>query len=211
MTAEADICNLALYRLRQKQRVAAVPDTNTQTGRDCTFLYPVVRDRLLAGYPWNWATRVQALALDTEAPPPGWLYAYAYPVGCLKLRAITDAAGSRVWREDFESGRVFRRPRIPYELGSNSAGERVILTDVAEAYGVMVWRITHPDQFGPLFGDFLAWALAADLMGALNVDRAVVQTVMAALPVAQNAARAHAGNERQQDPPQDSPSITCRD
>ena len=100
MTAEIDLCNLALSAIGTRSTVAAFTE-NSVEAEQCALHYPNVRDELLRVHPWNFARRQAALAVFKAAigtpenplgamaqPPLPWAYAYGYPGDCLRARLI---------------------------------------------------------------------------------------------------------------------------
>ena len=55
---DVDICNLALYRVGQRQPISALDD-GSLGAQLCSLMYPIARDGLLTKAQWRFAT-VQA-------------------------------------------------------------------------------------------------------------------------------------------------------
>lgn len=213
MAGAVDIANLALGRIGHSKRLAALTDPGL-AAECCASLYPVVRDRLLQQYDWQWAETCVALAVST-ASVPGWRYAYAYPERCLRLTAVCDAAGARlytrpiVWRD----GRQYvYPPNEPYRVFHSGDDEdsAVITTDVVEAYAVYVRRVEVVDRYPPLFYDAVAWALAMELSLVLETDPKLATFAQQMAQSTLMDAAAASANESLDDPEPDSPSIRAR-
>jgi hypothetical protein len=82
--SEVDICNGALLSFGDV-RITALNEASTQA-RACNVWYPLIRDKLLASHPWNFAmTRADISAQVSPAPPFGWSCAYNLPADCLRV------------------------------------------------------------------------------------------------------------------------------
>jgi hypothetical protein len=64
-------------------------------------MYDIVRDAILAAYPWNFAVKRAILAPDADAPAWGWDYAYTMPTDFLSLVRIEDNPDY-----EFEGGKI---------------------------------------------------------------------------------------------------------
>ncbi len=206
--SEVVFVNLALTRLRVKQRLANL--TDTEIGRTAAEVYPEVRDRLLAAYNWGFARRTEALALASGAAPVGWAYQYALPTDCLIVRRVIDEGGSRyVGRAFYPDDYNLMVPQYPWQI-ANTASGRVLVTDVESAYAIMTWRVKDTGQYSPGFRDALSWWLAAELAPGLNVDDDVSARVERWAPQAAAVAFAQDGNQMLGDPAPESPTVRVR-
>lgn len=119
---------------------------NSPEANACRRFYEDARDELLQGFPWPFATTTATLALVETDPTTEWLYAYAYPTGCLKFGRILgdlrlEAANTRV----------------PYVLRA----DRIIYTDRIDAVGEYVTQVTDTTEFSPAFAKALSLLLAS--------------------------------------------------
>lgn len=217
MPSEVEICNLALYRTGSTVRITSLNETveRTDAVRQAGFLYPLVRDQLLATAPWGFARKSVALATVTDTTFPGWGYVYEYPSDCIQAAAVCDSGGQRssVYWNDWcgFGGPTINIPKVPYQVGSRaSGGSNVIMTDLPSAYLFYLFRQTITNTFTPLFTDALAWKLGAELgmAGQLNPER--VNRCLQMYEPTLMRAMAQMMNEAQQDPERDSPSIQAR-
>jgi hypothetical protein len=147
MPSIIEICNIALSNLGAGTINAL--DEASQEGRQCNLRYAIARDSALRAYPWNFATKIIALATSTETIP-GWTYVYAYPSDCLQAR--------KVFSE------VYNDPANPvvYRVLETATG-KVIVCNISEAHLEYTAKITNPAEYDPQFIEALAWKLAMDL------------------------------------------------
>lgn len=139
-TSETEICNLALSRLGQRQRIYG----GSTVADECALHYPLCRDATLRAHPWNFAIRRATLAQDATTPNHEFDYRHALPTDCLKvIRTSWEAEGF-------------------YDTEYRIEG-RFLLCNEATAKIEYVARITDPAQFDELFTDVLAQRLAAEL------------------------------------------------
>lgn len=155
-TAEAQVCNLALGLVGQRQTIDSL-DEQTEEARACKLFFPHVRTLLFEAFDWSFATSRAVLALTTEARN-GWAYCYQEPTGCL--------APSYLW-----AGEVNPPPerRIPFERELRDAADgHLILTDLAQAELVFV-RAVSVALWPASFVDAVAGELAVRLALTLPV------------------------------------------
>jgi hypothetical protein len=149
--SEVAICNLALQEIGRGMLISAL-DENTQAARVCRLRYPYVRDAVLRGYDWNFASARAALVANVTAPSFGFANAFDLPTDpyCLRVRAIHGGEG-----EDWKVER------------------QQILTDMGAPLHILYTaRITDPAQFDPLFVSALASRIAADIAVSLSESTA---------------------------------------
>lgn len=151
------ICNAALSLVGEKQITNATLSDDTEAERQCTLLYPILRDKLLRSHPWNFAEkRVQVAAL-TETPDFEFNYYYNLPSDCLRLLRL------------FESDEMYR-----------VEANRRIATDASPCRIVYTARVTDPAQFDPGFTHSLIYSLAAHLAMVLSDNRSLAAELRAA-------------------------------
>ncbi len=103
VTSPADMINLTLRRIGYNGRVGNLFD-GSKAAKAALDLYGQTRDELLRQGEWDFAEVTAALTLLKQAPPGGyipgftpwstaypplpWLFEYARPSDCLKVRAV---------------------------------------------------------------------------------------------------------------------------
>ena len=156
MSSAVDICNLALSHLGDEAEVIAiVPPDGTIQAAHCGRFYPMARDVLLEMHPWTFATARASLAVQPDAPPSEWAYAYALPNNCLKPRAIYMPAAAQDGRGE------------DYIVETDADGDGVVYTNVAEAVMRFTYRQADTTKFTPGFVTALSRLLAAYLAGPI--------------------------------------------
>jgi hypothetical protein len=87
MASKTAIANRALSKLGET-RVSNVDTDNTKPAKVIRFMYDIVRDAMLAAYPWNFAIKRVQIAADASAPAWGYTKQYTLPVDFLALLEI---------------------------------------------------------------------------------------------------------------------------
>ncbi|MDR2098903.1 MAG: hypothetical protein LBO78_02660 [Rickettsiales bacterium] len=139
-----DLCSKALHKIGASEIVSfdeATPEAEMASG-----FYPSLKARLLAAFPWSFATVEARLSRLAEKGGSGYAFAFALPNGF--LRAVRIA------------------PSVPYKIMGgrllSNAGELALLyvADVPE------------ENFSPAFASALVYALAAEFSTSLLNDAA---------------------------------------
>lgn len=176
-----DVCNRALSEIGTQKTIQSLDDA-TPAATQCKLWYDNQRQGLLRAAPWGFARRQLALTLlgkqsDATSPFP-WIFKYAYPADCLKMRYVLQTpfnfvAPPQVWVG--EPGPVWWRPsrtnRYIVAMDQDpdtGAQQKVILSNVCAAIGVYTTDLTDPDLFDPLFETALTNALAYKLVIPLS-------------------------------------------
>lgn len=216
MASEVDIANISLYRCGSSIRITTLNENveRTEAVRQAAFWYPICRDRLLQSAPWNFARKCVALALDETITYPGWQFVYQYPEDCLQAAAVCDEGGLRTpswlsWWGWQDSDTMMTIPKAPFEIQSNG-DQRVIVTDVEDAFLFYVFRQRQTAVYSPLFVDAFGWDMASEIAGGLQCDAKRIQTAMFMKGQSWQAAAAQMMNEARPDSAPDSPSIQVR-
>jgi hypothetical protein len=233
MASDLTIFNQALSRIGIDQFVGD-PNETSKGGSMYRLWYQTCVEACLRDFPWNFATRLIALAPLTITVPPGWLYAYGYPIDCLMARTVCNAAGARStfngpdlcvgqavpWAEvdqGIPGYPIVARPTVPFAVmsvaTSPTAVSRVIVTDMPSAYLVYTANRDDPNLFDAGFTDALAWKLASEIAGPFLGAPAGQQVAQMSGKYYANAvqnARAQTLNESGADIRPDSPAVSCR-
>jgi hypothetical protein len=184
----ADAANIALVRMGYaKGRVGNLYDGSAAAKRFLD-IYVQARDNLLISRDWDFAERNIALTLLKQAPaggyippilwnpatnpPIGWLFEYAYPADCLKIRIVK---AQPLFVPNFD-------PQPNQAVDSNDSNYnppvRVVLSNVANAVMTYTGQVTDPTtwdvEFVELFATELAKVAAVALVG-LEGAKAMMQ------------------------------------
>jgi hypothetical protein len=65
-------------------------EDETREAEVCAIHYPIVRDALLAEYPWRFCHAMRSLNQMVDTPLANWAYAYTLPDDCVVVRGVTD-------------------------------------------------------------------------------------------------------------------------
>lgn len=195
MTSQIDICNRALSAIGTRSSIASLTEGSAEATL-CALHYDNTRTSVLRTHTWSFAKRQTALALigaasGTPENPLGagilsidpWLYYYAYPVNCLRVRSIYNPV---------YAGSGAKVPVIPYEIASTlDAAQndiKIIMTNQPQVVLIYTTDIVNPDLWDQTFADAMVASLASDLAIPLTGDKSIatamsqsaVQTIAAA-------------------------------
>lgn len=156
MISAIGICNLGLNHIK-KREIQSFEDSSEEA-RKCKLVYELTRDELLRSFPWNFATKIERLAMFNERVV-GWDFLYAYPQSCLKVRKIYN---DRTVNVDTADTNNFQR------MTANNS--QAIATNVNEAWCEFTFRVIDPNQYDASFVDSFSYRLAAKLCNSLTGD-----------------------------------------
>ena len=165
---------MALSNIRAGS-INSLNETSLQA-QQCKLKYPFFRDMLLRDVPWNFAHKVDALALLTD-DLFNWVYAYQYPSDCLYINKLIlnfeefGDTGDGVTRtrhiEDTYTPDLGRQ--VKYEI-QNVDNNRVIAANEPELRVSYRKKVTDPNLFDSLFTltfvQLLTSELAIPIVGA---------------------------------------------
>lgn len=169
-----EVCNLALDAVGYPAALGDIYE-GTKAGRIALRLYAQTRDELLREKDWGFARQDVALTLlktapvggfgaaqwTSAAPPPPWIYEYAYPEPAVKVRALRRAP---IFMPEFDpKPHVFSVANDPTVSPS-----KVILANLAGAIAVCTGQVTDMTQWEPLFVAALVERLARKFAEALS-------------------------------------------
>jgi hypothetical protein len=148
MTDEVQICNLALQKLGEDNRITSLGD-NTKAARELSVAYEPMRDAELRRHPWKFALRRADLAALAAAPDPSvYDYQYLLPADFLKLLDLPD------YKTPYPTAQE------QYQFGAATVGT-VIETSLGSPLRIRyVAKITETQRFDPLFVQVLACSIA---------------------------------------------------
>lgn len=150
MASDIQICNMAIGALGSGKLIANFTEKSDEA-RACNLHYDTARDKVLAEFPWPFASKYGALGLVATTPNDDWLYSYGYPSDCITAIKVVGAGRNPA-----------RNQEIPFEVG-NSGTSRIILTNQADAVLKYTARITNTGLFPPDFVKVLSLYLAAQI------------------------------------------------
>jgi hypothetical protein len=216
-TAAPDVVNRALDYLGV-EAIAEMSEGTTQARAAIRHYGPSVRD-LLRAAPWNFARKMRVLdlmydatAIPAPGPPPTdpaittiipWLYAYAYPQDCVRVRyipQISPVVTSQTPPMTGVSWNVQITGTQPAPFVVTTLFElNAILTNVQGAQLVYTSAMFDPQQWDSLFMTAVVALLAGRMALAVVPDKklamALRQTASAEAAGALNMARVADGNE----------------
>ncbi len=171
MSSVVEIANMALSRIGVSQRIDDLTEASLQA-EQCTTFYEHSRDFVLrADCDWGFATAYSVLARVEVNPSPEFLYAYAVPVDCLRIRRLVNKAFPVV---DFpycydQASVLWQRMQAQFRV-INGSSNRLIATNAEEVTLEYTLKIDNPELFDPVFVSALAWKLASNIAPALSRD-----------------------------------------
>lgn len=197
------ICNLALSHLGIGKEIEDLETDTSQEAEACRLFFTVAQDVTLRGFPWPFATKIEALDLVEEltADTDEWGYSYRYPSDCLKLRRVISGM-----RNDSPQSKV------PYDVGRDDTGQ-LVFCDETDAIMEYTYRETDPSKYPIDFIMALSYFLAHLIAPRLTKGdpfKLAQQNLQMHLLTLQKA-QADGYNERQPDLEVDSSFIRGRD
>lgn len=211
--SKTEICNLALAKIGKEQGIANLDTEQSKAARICRQLYPIALDWLLGDFEWSFATSVVKLASPSGDVPIGWGYQYALPADCLSALKVCDYSGARTWsRSSISLGdQVLAVPDFPFRvMRSASAGTRVIVTDLPEAYLIYTARIETVTDYSAQFVQALTWLLASELAMPMAVEPGLADRARQGFGIALSEAKNKDARIGVDDPRPESPSVQVR-
>jgi hypothetical protein len=173
MASIVQICNLALSRLGTRATIASLEEASTEA-RICKANYADCRDTLLRDFDWNFARRVETLALRVEAPPPGWAYTYSVPNRCARFRGIWSGPRPAGAPADWAIGSV---------ADSNGNDAVAIFTNQSEAAGWYTRIVENSELFSAGFVQALSWRLAETIALPITTKDSTAELIARRAPL----------------------------
>lgn len=191
---QTTIINLALSHIKKKN-VTSISDPSEEA-RKAALFYDIDRREALRACDWNFTGFDQKLDLiasvdDAAFDPnfntlqdqiPGWLYCYAAPPQCIRVRKVYSPA-----RIEMASPYLDRTLLERFENGQNQiewllqrcpkSNVMAIYTNVQFAWVKITKDITDESQFDDSFVKGFAWVLASSLCLPLTADKELQQIV----------------------------------
>ena len=217
MTSVTDICNQALLSIGAQAQVSRInPSDGSTEGDACSIFYTPKIQALHRVAHWNFArkqanlTQLKAAVINgvisTNPPPIPWLYEYAYPEDCLKVRYImpylnpADSFPVPLTTGIASYPILQNTGAVPFVVGTdldaNGSTIRVILTNAPQAMLVYTADYSqNPDLWDAHFQSAASTYLASWLVNALARNRDLWRDQMALVKDVVDAARVSDGNE----------------
>jgi len=184
--AVEDICNKALRRIGYPTPIGSIYEGSVAS-RAAIEIYVQARDELMESEDWQFARQEIGLKLLKTAPVGGygltpwtsiypllpWIYEYAYPSGCLRIRSVRPTP---VALPEWDPV-----PNIFTIANDSALGQKVVLSNLAGAVASFTALIDDPAQWSPepRFIEALIERLALRFQEALRSDPEAVKARMA--------------------------------
>ncbi|SFY21736.1 hypothetical protein [Azotobacter vinelandii] len=209
MSSVVEICNMALSRIGNSDRIDAL-DEDTAQAEQCSLFYETTRDFVLRDFHWGFATAFVSLAEVSANPDPEYPYAYAMPTDCLKARRIVGNVLPESFWPCVNEGwaRPVIKP-IPFRV-INGSSNSLIATTVTPATLEYTKKIESSELFDPVFVSAFAWRLAGQIAPSLSSNANIAQTCEAQYQAEIARAAADMLNEGVNDFTRESSFITGR-
>jgi hypothetical protein len=170
-------------------------DQVCEPARQANLFYDCVRKSTLRACDWRFATKKILLNLlgtveQAQLYPadlskqdyiPGWLYTYAYPAGCARLRKIFNAEMFYNITPFNDRSLADRSAKINLFEICRSPRTDVIAVgcNLPNVSAEITADITDESQFDDMFQDSISWGLAEELCIPLSCDMEMQQYVAA--------------------------------
>jgi hypothetical protein len=164
MASEVTICNLALSHIRGGS-INALTEASIQA-QQCKLLYPILRDMVLESAPWQFATKIESLALLTNTTVFNWMNSYQYPTDCLKIKRLilnwetVNRTDNQFYGTNIPV--VNTQAPVPYQI-VNVDGNRVIASNYSDLRIEYTTRVIDPNLFSNQYMLALSHLLASEL------------------------------------------------
>ena len=152
MASDTDMANRALYLLKAG-RITSITDGSPNAVK-VNDVFTEVRDDLLRGHNWNFASKWVKLAKSSTAPVFEFDNAFPLPADWIRTISVHD--------NDAGVGTVL------YRVGE-IAGQGAILTSVDELWLRYVYLVTDPNRMTADFRTAFSYALALAMPGIPNM------------------------------------------
>jgi hypothetical protein len=197
MTSPVDLCNMALGQIPARIQITGINPAsppNNVAATSASLYYQTQVDATFRSAHWNSARKQAGLTLLAAAPgtpenaanpslpvpPIPWLYEYAYPSDCLKIRflfPLPSAAATGQVPLMTGIGTTCRAPpetSLPFviDIDTDQDGNqiKVILTNAPRAQGVYTARIANPDLWDQALQNAVIGTLSAWLCMPVSGD-----------------------------------------
>ncbi len=146
MASEVDAYNLALSNIAAKAFVQSLTEDSNER-KYCSANFNTALETVLEDHDWGFASAYKYLALTINDAEGQWIYQYAYPSDCIKVREIM---------RDSDDEAV-----IPYKKDMNSGGTGMVIhTDKESAKLRYTKKVANPVLFTAKAFEALGWKLS---------------------------------------------------
>lgn len=172
MTSVVEICNLALGNIRAGS-INSLDEASVQA-QNCKLRYELLRDQLLRETTWQFARKIEPLALVTDEIFT-YAYTYRYPSDCLKIERLIglyeqNIAGGSFALSRFVDSQLMnvKQREIPYAIFSTGTA-KLIGTNDPDLRIDYTAKVSDPNLFSTNFimalGHLLASEIAIPIVG----------------------------------------------
>lgn len=221
MASQVDISNRALLSIGARATVSSIsPSDGSTQANACAILYTPTFEALARSAQWNCLRKQVTLSLLQAAPgtpenpsgttmatpPTPWLYAYAYPPDCLRMRSIVPSlpfsTGAGVPMTTLNNcagtnlnfgGQILYQ--VQYETDASGNPITVILTDQTQAQAIYTVNQPNPVIWDSQFQAAMVASLAAYLVPALSLNLSLMKAAIETAKGIIMDARVSDGNE----------------
>lgn len=174
-----EVVNEALARIGSDHAIGNIREASREA-QVALRVYAQTRDDILQERDWGFAERNTPLTLLKTAPVggyvpprvwtpasdpiPNWIYEYAYPADCIKIRSLRRTS-------PFPIPNFVPKPNV-YRIANDTAyspAQKVILCNLSGALLVYTGQVVDPTTWEPLFTETVIAALAERLAPALEM------------------------------------------
>lgn len=154
MPAVEDILNSALRRVGYPTPIGQIME-GSRAARVALDFYAQTRDALFSEFDWSFARQAVSLGNPIKTapvggyganpwnpatnPPPPWIFEYAYPDNCINVRSVRPVP--------ILIPEPMPRVNIFAQAFDNLLGQKVVLTNLANAQAVITARVTDPNEW----------------------------------------------------------------
>ncbi len=142
--SEVEIVNSGLVKIGES-RITSL-DQDTEAARVANVQYPILRDKLLREYRWNFSIKRETLALDATSPGFGFPHQFRLSVDCLRVLGVYD---------DTERLENYTSSRVQWKV-ENSNDELRLLTTESVTQVFYIARVTNVALFDSQFAEVLS-------------------------------------------------------
>jgi hypothetical protein len=138
---------------------------DTKNARLCNAVFESLRNEVLEGHEWSFATKTVELASIVGTPIMNWTYQFQLPADFLKMIRAED------WKQEFET--------LDGYLHSNDDPMKI----------KYIWENTNSGTWHQSFCNSLSWRIAAELAYAITKSNTVANTMMVGYDMVLKVAR----------------------